>query len=111
MYALFPNETGGVFMVIPAPNSGVSVFEVARKETPYGKPFLIVDPSVLPTDVSFFNAWQADFSNPDGYGIGTHRWFIERAEKEIAEGINVEQNMATIAQIKDEVFQIEGVRL
>ena len=30
--------------------------------------FKIVDTSSLPTDYSFFGAWEADMSNPDGVG-------------------------------------------
>jgi hypothetical protein len=85
--------------------------DIAIKDVPYGVPFKIVASSEVPDDMTFFAAWQADFSNPDGYGLGAQRWFIEQAEKAIAEGKNVEENIALIQRMKDEIFQIEGVQL
>lgn len=42
--------------------------DLAQKIVPTGQPYLIVDEQDLPTDYTFRDAWQADFSNPDGYG-------------------------------------------
>jgi hypothetical protein len=55
------------------------VSEVARKDVPAGLPYLIVDASSIPADRQFRNAWEADFSNPDGYGIGADAWFAEQS--------------------------------
>ena len=58
-------------------NHGLTLEEIAAKDVPAGKPFKIVDVADLPSDYTFFNAWEGDFSNPDGHGIGLagqQRW-------------------------------------
>lgn len=57
--------------------SEISAYECGRRETPKGVPFLIVDTDDYPQDFEFMSAWEADFSNPDGYGIGRQEWFAE----------------------------------
>ena len=82
---IYPNDYGWLTVVNPAPNCGVSVEEIARKDVPAGKPYHIIDASLLPEDYTFFNAWEADFSNPQGEGIGQDAWFAEQAAKEVTE--------------------------
>ena len=55
----------------------IPLMELARGTTPAGVPFIFVDESELP-DFEYFDAWTADFSEPDGYGIGPEAWAIER---------------------------------
>jgi hypothetical protein len=76
---LFPNQDreGSVSMLCPS--GELPLLEVARKDVPAGLPYLIVDTSDLPEDFEFFNAWETDFSNPDGFGIGHDAWFAEQA--------------------------------
>lgn len=81
---IFPNDEGHLTFVYPAPNCGISIEELARKDVPAGKPYLIVPDELVPKDHTFFEAFQADFTNPDGYGIGYNAWFIEQYEAEIA---------------------------
>lgn len=78
---IYPQQNGSVALIIPAPNCGLTVEEIARKDVPAGVPYLIVNNPDLPEDHSFFDAWEADFSNPDGYGIGADAWFSEQAAK------------------------------
>jgi len=73
---LYPREGGGVSMVVPT--GELSIEEVARKDIPEGTPFKFVNRTALPNDFDFFDAWEADFSNPDGYGIGAEAWFAEQ---------------------------------
>lgn len=63
---IFPNESG-ISIIIPA-DCGLSIEQIAKKDVPQGLPYLIVDVSVIPADREFRNAWEADFSNPDGFG-------------------------------------------
>lgn len=79
---IYPNENGSVALIIPALNCGLTAEEIARKDTPAGIPYLIVNDNDLPDDHTFFNAWEADFSNPDGYGIGADAWFAEQENKQ-----------------------------
>lgn len=63
------NETGGVSVVFPADNCGLTVEEIALKDVPTGVPFKIIDDSALPDDHTFFNAWTVDESTlTDGVG-------------------------------------------
>ena len=65
--AIFPNETT-ISVLAPAPNCGLSLEEICVKDVPTGVPYRIIDSSELPADREFRNAWEADFTNPDGYG-------------------------------------------
>jgi hypothetical protein len=83
MKILYPNSEGGVSVILPA--GELSIEDVAQKDVPAGTPYLIVEDDVIPSDRSFRNAWEADFSNPDGYGIGADAWFAAKAAAEAAE--------------------------
>ena len=78
---IFPNDEGWLSVVSPALGCGLSVEEIARKDVPAGKPYHIINADQLPRDNMFFNAWEADFSNPGGHGIGHDAWFAEQATK------------------------------
>jgi len=80
---LYPNQTGGVSVIHPT--GELPIEDVCQKDVPAGTPYLIVEDDVIPSDRSFRNAWEADFSNPDGYGIGADAWFAEKAAAEAAE--------------------------
>lgn len=63
---IYPNGDG-IAVIIPAPNCGLTIEEIAVKDTPQGVPFLYVNTEET-ADRSNRDAWTADFSNPDGYG-------------------------------------------
>jgi len=65
---IYKTDEGGVAVIIPAPECPLLIEEIAKKDVPTGVPYLIIDSSELPADREFRDAWQADFSNPDGYG-------------------------------------------
>lgn len=52
----------------PNPNSKKTLEQIAQAGTPEGLPYRIVDAADLPNDWEFFDAWQADFTTPDGFG-------------------------------------------
>ncbi len=64
---IIPNGQGGVRIIHPV---GGDVLEYAHRFVPASVPYLLVDTSALPTDRTNRDAWEADFSNPDGYGEG-----------------------------------------
>ncbi len=76
---LYENVDGGLSILLPT--GEISVEETARKDVPAGKPYIIVEDSVIPTDRSFRNAWETDFSNPTGYGIGSDAWLLEQTKE------------------------------
>jgi len=54
---IFPNDEGGVSVIVPSDNCGLSVEAIARKDVPSGKAYQIVDVADVPSDRSFRNAW------------------------------------------------------
>lgn len=66
---IYQNDSGGVSIIIPAPNSGLTVEEVAAKDVPTGKPYKIIDVSELPKDRSARDSWVVDEADlTDGVG-------------------------------------------
>jgi hypothetical protein len=80
MKIVYPNSEGGVSVIVPT--GDLPLADVAQKDVPAGTPYLIVEDDVIPSDRSFRNAWEADFSNPDGYGIGADAWFAQQEASE-----------------------------
>lgn len=67
---IFPNDEGGVAVIIPAPECGLTIEEIAAKDVPpvvvmqdgvvvssTPRPFKIVDVSDIPSDRTFRGAW------------------------------------------------------
>ena len=73
---IYPTDDGGVAVIIPAPECGLSLEQIAAKDVPpivvYGpeqtvvssspRPYKIVDAADIPADRTFRNAWTADFT-------------------------------------------------
>lgn len=59
---IYPNDNGGICILTPAPECGLSIEEIAAKDVPAGKPYKIIDAADVPADRTFRNAWTADFS-------------------------------------------------
>lgn len=55
---IFPNDDGGVAVIIPAAECGLSIEEIAAKDVPAGKPYKIVDVADIPFDRTFRAAWE-----------------------------------------------------
>lgn len=55
---IYTNEAGGVAVIIPAPECGLTVEEIAAKDVPQGVPCEIVDVAAIPSDRTFRNAWE-----------------------------------------------------
>ena len=55
---IYPTDDGGVAVIIPAPECGLTIEEIATKDVPAGKPFKIVDVADIPSDRTFRNAWE-----------------------------------------------------
>jgi len=78
---IYPNDQGVIAVIIPAPDCGIPLFEIGRKDVPAGVAFRIIPTSAIPQDRTYREAWTADFSAPDGHGVGAGAWF---AEQEVA---------------------------
>jgi hypothetical protein len=55
---IYPTDNGGVAIIIPAPDCGLTIEEIAAKDVLAGKPYKIVDVADIPTDRTFRNAWE-----------------------------------------------------
>ena len=55
---IYPTDEGGVAVIIPAPECGLSIEEIAAKDVPAGKTYKIVDVADIPSDRTFRNAWE-----------------------------------------------------
>lgn len=54
---IYPNDDGGVSVIIPTAECGLSIEEIAAKDVPAGKPYKIVDVADIPSDRTFRGAW------------------------------------------------------
>lgn len=55
---IYQTDGGGVAVIVPAPECGLTVEEIAAKDVPEGKPWRIVDEADIPTDRTFRDAWE-----------------------------------------------------
>ena len=55
---IYPTYEGGVAVIVPAPDCGLTIEEIAAKDVPKGKPFKIVDVADIPSDRTFRAAWE-----------------------------------------------------
>lgn len=64
------------------PTGELPIEEVAAKDVPAGTPYRIVEMSDIPSDRRFRQAWQADFSEPDGYGLGIDAFYASKEQEQ-----------------------------
>jgi hypothetical protein len=55
---IYPTPEGGLAIIIPAPDCGLTVEQIAAKDVPAGVPFRIVEAADIPEDRTFRNAWE-----------------------------------------------------
>jgi hypothetical protein len=57
---IYPTLEGGVAVIVPSAEylAGHSIEELAEKDVPDGKPYKIVEDSVIPSDRAFRDAWE-----------------------------------------------------
>lgn len=68
---VYKEDGGRLAVVIPNPECGLTVRQIAVKDVPQGKPFKIIDASELPADASQRDAWTVDDAElTDGVGGG-----------------------------------------
>jgi hypothetical protein len=54
---VYQNDEGGISIIVPAEECGLTIEEIAAKDVPAGKAYNIVDVSEIPTDRTFRDAW------------------------------------------------------
>lgn len=55
---IYPDDEGGVIILIPAPECELTIEQIATKDVPAGKPYKIVNVADIPSDRTFRNAWE-----------------------------------------------------
>lgn len=55
---IYPTPEGGVSIIIPAVECGLTIEQIAEKDVPAGVPFKVVDVSEIPADRTFRSAWE-----------------------------------------------------
>jgi hypothetical protein len=55
---IYPTDDGGVVIIVPAADCGLTIEQIAAKDVPAGKSYKIVDVADIPTDRTFRNAWE-----------------------------------------------------
>lgn len=55
---IYPTDDNGVAVIIPAPECGLTIEQIAAKDVPAGKPFKIMDVADIPSDRTFRAAWE-----------------------------------------------------
>ena len=54
---VYQNDDGGISIIVPAEECGLTIEEIAAKDVPTGKAYNIVDVSDIPEDRTFRGAW------------------------------------------------------
>lgn len=83
---IYPTTDGGIAVIIPAP-CGLTIEEIAAKDVPAGVPYRIIEASDIPQDRTHREAWEADFTSPDGVGVGPEAWFAANLSEGGIEGL------------------------
>lgn len=60
MRIIFQNADGGCSVVVPAPNSGLSLEQVISQAVPGGAAYKVVPVEAVPSDRTYRKAWVAD---------------------------------------------------
>lgn len=55
---IYPTDNGGVAVIVPAPDCGLTIEEIAAKDVPEGVPFKIINTDDVPSDRTFRDAWE-----------------------------------------------------
>ena len=55
---IYPTDEGGVAVIVPAPECGLTIEEIAAKDVPAGVEYKIIDTADIPSDRTFRNAWE-----------------------------------------------------
>jgi len=55
---IYKTADGGVAVIVPTEECGLTIEAIAAKDVPQGVPFKIVDVADIPSDRTFRNAWE-----------------------------------------------------
>jgi hypothetical protein len=58
---IYPKDGGGIAIITPAEDCGLTIEEIAQKDVPPNTPYKIIDATDLPQDRLFREAWEYEF--------------------------------------------------
>lgn len=68
---VYKEDSGRLAVILPNPDCGLTVDQIAVKDVPAGKPYKIIKTSELPADRNQRDAWTVDDADlTDGIGGG-----------------------------------------
>ena len=59
---IYPKDEGGIAIITPVLDCGLSIEQIAKKDVPAGKPYKVIDLKDIPSDRTFRSAWEVDGS-------------------------------------------------
>jgi hypothetical protein len=62
---VYENQDGGIALLYPAPNCGLTLQQIIAKDVPSGAKYKILQRSDIPTDRTYRDAWVMDFSDAE----------------------------------------------
>lgn len=110
---IYTNEEGGVSVVVPAPNTGLSIQAIAEKDCPAGSDYEIVDVSEVPSDRTFRGAWRkgaskVDTDFPAAKEIAHDCRRCERTKEYVeADGDNMYVTVNAVGQAKRDAIKVK----
>jgi hypothetical protein len=54
---IYPNDDGGVSIVVPSPNCELTLDQIIGQSVPTGKPYQVLNVEDVPDDRTYRNAW------------------------------------------------------
>lgn len=93
---IYKNTDGSISVIIPAPDCGLTLEQIAAKDVPAGRPYKIVDVSELPQERSERATWTVDDDVlTDGvgadYGAGFENEVVESVVTQLGALTDVER--------------------
>lgn len=77
---IYPTDEGGVAVIVPAVECGLTIEEIAAKDVPAGKPYKIVTTADIPADRTFRSAWEVDPATlTDGIGADSSSFPVKES--------------------------------
>jgi hypothetical protein len=67
---IYKNSNNGVSIVVPVPNSSLTINDIANRDLPAGTPYRFGTIADIPTELMFSSAWEVDMTTPDGVALG-----------------------------------------
>ena len=99
---IYKDENGRLAITRPWLDCGLTIEEIAEKDTPQGIAYKIMDSADLPEDHTFRDAWDVKIDKPDGFGLGPEKWnslysgdgYLVPKAISVASGTVISTNMA-----------------